>query len=260
MKKPFVTFPILLVLAAVVIPAYPARAAETRYFTQGTAYTLPKGRVESGVFSPLRAGLFDDLELSVHPVWMFLWPNAALKKQWMRRGNTVFATSHTLEVPTPLLRLLSIEGTGGVLPNDNTIPWFLLSEHRAIVTVETSPGQDLTFYAGFAAAAHVGERRMDTIDYPLVYPRLAALYQGVHFRAGIDLDGRLVNDFYYSVDVDVFWMPGSEGTWAVEQSTGILYRPHRRFAVFAGYKYAHSRLPFGGFVTIVPLVDFLFTF
>ncbi len=234
---------------------------ETRRFAPGTAYTLPAGRFESGVFAPLRYGLTDDLELSAHPGWFFVWPGATAKKQWMHHGAWTIATSHSLEVPTPFLRLIQVDGTGGIIPTDNQIPWFLQTEQRVIFTAQWAPGHDVTWSMGFIAAAHHGGMRMDTVDYPLVYPRLSALYNGLTARAGLDLDGRLRGDFYYSVDFDLFVMPEEDETrLAFEHSAGVSYRFGRRWQVFAGYKYAWSQLPFGSERVWLPLVDLIWAF
>ncbi|MBU1243233.1 hypothetical protein KJ612_08530 [Myxococcota bacterium] len=234
---------------------WPRFEPATRRFSPGTAYTLPAGRFETGVFGPLRYGLTDDLELSAHPLWFFVWPGVTAKKQWMHHGAWTIATSHSLEVPTPFLRLIQVDGTGGIIPTDNTIPWFLQTEQRMIVTAEWAPGHDVTWYMGFIAAAHAGGMRMDTIDYPLAYPRLSALYNGLSLRAGLDLDGRLRGDFYYSVDFDLFVLPEDETRFAFEHSAGVSYRFGRRWSVFVGYKYAWSQLPFGSERVFLPLVD-----
>jgi hypothetical protein len=233
----------------------------TRRFAPGTAYTLPAGRFETGVFAPLRYGLTDDLELSVHPLWFFTWPGVTARKQWMHRDAWTITTSHSLEVPTPFLRLIQVDGTGGIIPTDNRVPWFGLTDQRLLFTAEVLPGHDLTWFMGFSAAAHAGGMRMDTIDYPLVYPRLSALYNGITARAGLDLDGRIRGDFHYTVDFDLFVMPEDDQTrLAFEHSAGVIYRSGRRWQVFVGYKFAWSQLPFGSERVWLPLVDLIWAF
>ncbi len=139
---------------------------ETRRFSPGTAYTLPAGRFEVGLFGPLRWGLSDDLELSAHPLWFFTWPAVTAKKQLYHGGRLTVATSHSLEIPTPFLRLIQVEGTGGIIPTDNELPWFLMTDERVLLTVEALPGHDVTWFLGFTIAGHLGEMRLDTIDYP----------------------------------------------------------------------------------------------
>ena len=228
---------------------------ETRRFSPGTAYTLPAGRFETGVFALLRYGLSDDFEVSAHPVWFFAWPGVTAKKQWLHNGAWTISTSHSLEVPTPFLRLIQVEGTGGILPTDNAIPWFLQTEQRQIVTVEALPGHDVSWSLGFTVATHAGEMRMDTIDYPLVYPRLSALHNLFTIRTGLDFDGRIRGDFYYSIDFDLFVLPEDETRFAFEHSAGVYYRVGRRWQVFAGYKFAWSQLPFGSEQVWLPLID-----
>lgn len=233
---------------------------ENRRFAPGTAYTLPAGSFEVGVFGPLRYGLTDTIELSAHPVWCFAWPGVTAKKQLYHGGRLTVASSHSLEIPTPFLRLIQVEGTGGLIPTDNDIPWFLMTDERVIVTVEASPGHDVTWFLGFTLAGHLGDKRLDTIDYPLAYPRLSALHNLFTVRTGLDLDGRITGDFHYAVDFDLFVLPEDETRLAFEHSAGLIWRPSRTWQVFAGYKFAWSQLPFGSEQVWLPLLDVSWAF
>jgi len=233
---------------------------ETRRFSPGTAYTLPAGRFEVGVFGPLRWGFSDTLELSAHPVWFFTWPGVTAKKQLYHGGRLTVASSHSLEVPTPFLRLIQVEGTGGLIPTDNEIPWFLMTDERVLVTVEALPGHDVTWFLGFTLAGHFGKMRLDTIDYPLAYPRLSALHNLFTVRTGLDLDGRITGDFHYMVDFELFVLPEDETRLAFEHAAGLIWRPSRNWQVFAGYKFAWSQLPFGSEQVWLPLLDVTWAF
>lgn len=251
-------FMTLAVACSAAVPS--ARAAETRPFSQGTAYTLPEGRMEVGIFGPLRYGLRDDMEISVHPLAMFAWPAAAIKKQWYARDGWVFSTTHTLEVPTPFLRLIQMKGTGGIIPTDNVIPWFVMSEHRALVTTRVAPAHELTAFAGFTGAVHFGSMRMDTIDYPLVFHRLAPLCRDAAMRFGVDLDGRLGGDWFYGLDADLFILDDAKSRFSLEHGFGLIYRMGKRRQIFFGYKFAWAQLPFGTQSILLPLVDFVWGF
>lgn len=253
-------FVLLFMLFVYMATASVSHATETRPFSQGTAYTLPAGRMEIGIFAPLRYGLRDDFEISLHPLAMFVWPAVSVKKQWYSAESWVFSTTHTLEVPTPFLRLIQVEGTGGLIPTDNVIPWFLMSEHRALLTTRVSFAHELTVFAGFTGAVHANDMHMDTIDYPLVFHRLAPLYHNVAMRFGADLDGRMGDDWFYSLDVDLFVIDDVTSRFSIEHGFGLMYRVGKRSQLFFGYKFAWAQLPFGTHSVLLPLIDFSWGF
>ena len=100
-----------LLVAVALLMAVPA-SAENRSFLMGTAKNLPAGRIEMGVFEPLRLGVSDTLEIDLQPAIAFLMPNLTVRLAW----TPSITTEHTVAYPTPLLMVLSREGTGGVLP------------------------------------------------------------------------------------------------------------------------------------------------
>ncbi|MFT4645242.1 MAG: hypothetical protein ACI8ZX_001655, partial [Planctomycetota bacterium] len=73
------------------------------------ARTVKQGRVESGLFGPLRIGLKNNMELQVHPLLFFVIPNARLKKNWtLNQSNKLqVASEHGFTFPTILLNLLA---------------------------------------------------------------------------------------------------------------------------------------------------------
>jgi hypothetical protein len=80
MKKPK-TFALLFLLTGML--AEKAVSQDTvppkDYWTQGTAFTLPKTRIELAILSASRIGLTDRVELSAHPLMFFLLPQAFVK-------------------------------------------------------------------------------------------------------------------------------------------------------------------------------------
>jgi hypothetical protein len=57
-----------------------AQFGDIRHVTDGTAYTLERGELTVGVFSPIQYGIVDELELALHPIlYLLLTPNVALK-------------------------------------------------------------------------------------------------------------------------------------------------------------------------------------
>jgi len=78
----------LLAMALLLLPL-PARAdfGTIRRIVNGTAYTLERGELAVGIFSPLQYGLLDELMVSTHPVLdLLLTPNVALKYKAVDRA------------------------------------------------------------------------------------------------------------------------------------------------------------------------------
>lgn len=55
--------------------------AENGLFSADTARTLPEGKMELGVFAPLRYGLTPRVELALNPLWFFLAPHLLSSSQ-----------------------------------------------------------------------------------------------------------------------------------------------------------------------------------
>ena len=114
-------------------------------------------------------------------------------------------------------------------------------------------------------AGAFGESTLKTIDLPLVYPRLAAVFSPASFVLGADLDGELPSPFAYLIDMDVFLMTEARAPFAVEHSGLVTWRATSEFLVQAGYKLVFGSYPGGpdGFRTqwhILPLLDFQWAF
>jgi len=104
---------LLLVLLLVLFNAN--LVAENRTWSSGTAYLLPPGRCEIGLFQPIRYGISETKEISFHPLFMFVIPNAKLKLARKDIGIFHLASEHSLSYPTILLNLISRKGTGGII-------------------------------------------------------------------------------------------------------------------------------------------------
>ncbi len=97
-------------------------AQENRSWSAGTAYTIPQGRWETGLFQPVRYATTDLREWIVHPILFPVFPNIAIKQYWQDWRGGQLSYRLGFQYPTPLLRLLRREGTGGILAPDATIP------------------------------------------------------------------------------------------------------------------------------------------
>lgn len=230
--------------------------AENATWSATAAHTLPKGRWEIGLFQPLRYGQTDRLEWSTHPILNLVIPNLSVK---IAHGDGVgwqLATRHQLHYPTPLLRLVRREGTGGLIAPDLDIPAILLLRSELLLTRTLGPSRQLTAKGGVALVAKTGaidERA--TIDLPIIFPRMAAYRQGYQVNLGLDLLGQLFGRWGYGVDMDVFLTPGFDQPLAFEHMGLAFWRKSDRFQLLMGYKLTFGGYPFGDQWHLLPLLD-----
>ncbi len=228
-----------------------------RNWSSNTAYLLPAGRWEIGVFQSLRWGYSDWLEFSTHPLAFFLMPNLNVKWSHGFYQDLKIATRHSIYYPTPLLRTISRKGTGGIISPEFDIPHLVSIYNEVLVSKSIANGHLLTGKAGFCVGIRSGgldERT--TIDLPLVFPRLNVFYQVYGFRGGCNLEGRLVRRWNYLMDADVFYYPSADEKMAFEHKGLLLWTRSQRFQLCFGYKLSYGEYPFGTqWHLLGPLVD-----
>ncbi len=215
---------------------------------------LPAGRAEMGIFQPLRIGVSDTLEIDTFPLLAFVMPNVTARIGW----SDALITEHAITYPTQLLRLLSREGTGGIMPLETKVPDILMIENLVHYRLALGRGQTVTFKGGAIIAGVSGPSTMPTIDLPLVYPRTAAWEDGITGRLGIDFDGAIGAHLYYNVDVDLFAMADSDAPFHVEHSLLAGWQMTWWVALQLGYKLVVGQYPFGTQVHILPMFDLNF--
>lgn len=245
----------LAVAVTVLTLALPASAVRNEPWSDGTAYTLPADRVEMGLFQWLRWGVTDQIELSTPPLLTFVMPSLSLKVAWWARSEGQIATETTLSYPTPLLMILSREGTGGIMPADTKVPHIVSVKQLLLYTAEMVADQSITLKFGAIMAGTAGENTMPTIDLPLVYPRHAAWHQGITGVLGVDFDGIIWGPLRYTFDLDVFLMPDRVATAHIEHSGVLSWVALDWLAFHIGYKVVWGQYPFGTQTHVFPLFD-----
>jgi len=232
-------------------------AEENKIWSSGTAYILPAGNWEVGLFQPLRYGLSECAELSTHPLTMFIAPNISLKKSWKPVKGFIFSSQHNFFYPTFLLRTLSREGTGGVITPEFEIPHMFSIYNGAVITKSIASDHFFTAKAGLYLAIKADELDdRTTIDFPLVYPRLAVFYNGYGLRGGADLTGKLTGKLHYLADTDVFLFPGADDGFSFENKGLLIWNKSDNFQVAIGYKLIYGTYPFGSkWHLILPIFD-----
>jgi len=228
-----------------------------RTWSSGTAYCMPAGRWEIGLFQPLRWGAGETLELSTHPLAFFLVPNLEVK--WLHRSGRDFTISsrHSMYYPTPLLRTITRKGIGGIISPEFHIPHMVSVYNEVLVSRSVASSIVLTAKAGFCIAFKSGNLdERTTIDLPVVFPRLYVFYRGYGLRTGFNAFGKLFKRWTGSMDVDFFYYPGAEQKMAFEHQGRVVWCKNSRFKMFAGYQLSYGEYPFGTqWHLLAPLLD-----
>ena len=222
-------------------------------WSNGTAYLLPQGRFEVGLFHPLRYGIKDNLELSVFPIWFFVNPNATVK--WGHGEG--FATRHGFYYPTPFLRLVSKKGIGGLISPEFDIPHMFALRNDVLYTRPFFNKQYFTMMAGLEFAVRFGSLdKRTTIDYPWIYNRLAVFYNDYGIRLGLDWYGKIAGDWWFRVNGELFYYSGSMQTKAFEHNGRIYWRHRNRWEVSLGYNIIYGDYPYGSeWNWFLPIID-----
>ncbi len=229
----------------------------TKIWSEGTAYTLPQKRVELGLFQPLRYGQSQNIEWSTHPIYFFIIPNLNIKWFHGFYDNVAIASRYSMYYPTILLRTISREGTGGIISPEFEIPQMIGFNGEALFSKRLYENTILTTKLGLAFGVKFGgldERT--TIDLPLVYNRLAVFYHGYQLRGGVDLDGHLYKRWYYSLDMDYFYIPNVDHNKTFEHKGLLIWQKSVKTKITIGYKLIYSEYPFGSqWHLFIPLLD-----
>lgn len=226
-----------------------------------SARTLPAGRAEVGVFSAARHAPRPGLELSLHPVMLFVLPHIEAKATWASWGGAwFFGSRHRLAYPSLFLHAVAREGAGGLLPADSEIPQAVLVESDALLS-RSLGAQILTWRLGFAAAPRT-PADWPLLDFPFLYPRFAALQALLVPRAGLSLDGRVAGPVHYGFDFLASYLPvgdeeqGTRDAVALEAALLVHYRPSPSHQLSAGARVAHALYPIGWRTHGLPVIDY----
>ena len=147
--------------------------ADTSIWSSGTAHSLPKGQWEVGLFQPLRYGLTNDRDITIHPLIALKLPNLVYKKTWVEKNSWTIATRHGFYYPTPLLQSITGAGNFKIVAPQFEFPTLIGLTNEILATRSLGDGL-LTGKAGLLLGLGGGDLDpTSTIDVPLVYPRLA---------------------------------------------------------------------------------------
>jgi hypothetical protein len=249
--------------AAAALAAAVAARADGGAASGGTAWTLPRGGLEVGVLAPLRWGAMERVELSVHPLLALVAPHLDAKIAWAQVAGVALASTHGVLYPTPAMRLLSKEGTGGIVPHDVRYPQLIATSHHLLATGALG-GHLVTLRGGGRLAWNItsfdGPRTWSEVEWHFIWPRAAAWFTGWSLDAGIAAEGPVWRALGYRVELDAFAMPGLRGDRAAEWALLATARPRPGMRVEAGVKWSWAEFPYGSRLSVpFPLADVVWT-
>ncbi|MFC1547380.1 hypothetical protein ACFL5M_02515 [Candidatus Neomarinimicrobiota bacterium] len=247
----------LLVLSAVTI-----MAEDTGWYT-GTAFTMPKGHWEKGLFQPLCYGKTDKLEWSTNLIFNPVLPNVRIKASHGRVQSWYLASRYNIHYPTPLLRLLQRPGTGGMIapdPDIPEIPRILAFGGELIVTRKLFASVLLTGRFGARLAIRSGELDQRVlIELPIVFPRMMRYLHGYQIVGGASLLTGIGNTLDFRLDTDFFVIPGVDQPFAWEHKGMVRWRLGDRMRLLGGYELIYGEYPFRKQWHLIPLIDLQWT-
>jgi hypothetical protein len=234
----------------------PVVPADNAPWWTGTAYTLPAGRWEKGLFQPLRYGQTERLEWATHPVLNLVVPNLRVKVAHREFKGWSLATRHGFHYPTPLLRLVRRPGIGGLISPERDIPdipHILAARSELLATRVLSPALRLTGKGGVSIALKSGVLdKRTTIDIPIVYPRMAAYIHGYQLNLGLDILMDLPGRWSIRGDTELLLIPGAEESFAFELGSWLFWSRSERFRVVIGYLLTYGEYPYGRHWQLMP--------
>jgi len=247
-----------LVVAALAPLVAPPLRAQT--WSGNHAPTIPRGRLELGLFQSAHYGATDRVEVSLHPLWFFALPHVEVKALAGQFGPRSLAVRTRWSYPTLFLGLVSREGAGGLLPKTSAPPQALQVEADVLGSARLFERQLATVSLGLAVAPHSSftAQQLPLLDFPFLYPRFAPLYTVLVPRAALSLEGPVWRGLHYELSALGFLMPElpDVGTaYALEEAVTLEYRFGTRIAVSAGMRASEAEYAFGNLVHFLPYAD-----
>ncbi len=248
----------LLLLSISVLFIFSITKAQKFELSSNTTSVLEKGEKEVGVFSPLKIGLKNASEISVHPIFLFIIPNIAYKKQWKSTDKFTFTSKHQLTYPTLLLNLLSKEGIGGILPSTTKNPQ-LFKFNNSVLIGKTVANQNLTFNLGVDFTLALGNSTYKDIEFSVAYPRTYSFNNLFTPYLGMDINGNIVSGLYYDASVNLFLFLKENKGFMVEPKFQLAWKKEK-WAIKAGTLLSYGQYPYGRDFLAYPVFDFMFSF
>jgi hypothetical protein len=214
-------------------------------WSYNTAYLMPAGKWESGLFQPFRYGINQKLEVYTHVLMLPLIPEAGVKVAWGTKNEFVIASEHSLSVPTPFLNFISRKGIGGLISPEYDFSFILSVNNAIVISRKIAPNILASAKAGFTFAIR-GDKPdpQSTIDLPLFYPRMAHYYEGSSIRLGGAVKGSLGTKWFYEEGLQAFYITRAENNLFFENSGTLMWALGKSLRIRGGYILAYGKYPY----------------
>lgn len=229
-------------------------------WSNNTVKTLKKGRKEIGIFSPLKFGLKDSIEITVHPIYFLIIPNVEIKKYWKSFGIFELASKHKLSYPTLLYKTISRRGTGGVLPATADIPQMIKINNSLMLGKTINEYFTATISGGVDLTLSFSKGNFPEIEHHLVYPRTYSYNNLFTPYFAVNFTGKFFGNIYYDYDFTMFFMTNVNTGNILENKFKFQWNITDKFAAKAGVLVSYGKYPYGYDRGLFPVFDLMYGF
>lgn len=215
-------------------------------WTARSAIPQPVAHGQVALFAESRVGVLRDFQLGLHVAgWAAGTPHAGLLYRGFARRGLHISARLGLAYPSPTLSLLSGSGAGALLPADTKPAQALLFEPGARASLELPRAQLLTLEAALSWAAKFRRGSSPLLDFPFLYPRLAALHTPLTARVSATAEGLIALGFRWVAALDAWLLPVVKHGFALEPRAGLGWSAKRWVTLELGYRASYARYPVG---------------
>jgi hypothetical protein len=249
---------VILLIVFLVCPAAMSQTDSLHsFFSDGTAYTLPVKKAEFRLYEFSGYGLSDRVEIGIHPLMLWIFPQVKLKVRINNNARNLLSTEHQLDYPTFFLQAISRKGIGGLISPEFGFPQMIAVYNGVLFTHTLKTNYFLTAKAGilFSLRAGTPDSR-STIDFPILYPRFAVYYHPLIFNPGLDIRGMFSSSFGGQINLVCYIVPGDSQNFFIE-NRGFLSWTRKKFQLKAGYLLSYGQYAYGNDWHLLPAIHIL---
>ncbi len=245
--------------------------AQHPFWTDGTAFTVPRRTFELCLFRPARYGLTKKAELSAHPVAFFVFPHLFLKRRLIdfeikRRKKFYVSTKHGLYYPTFLLNkadnldtyLLNnfYESSSIiVLQNEIIVSHFLDKQTHCNVADKMITGN-----IGLKYAYNSSDSISPVVLQSILFRETMVFTPEYIWYIGLRFDAHLSMIFNYFVDFNFYSVGLGVDFYSVESKAGIMGYSGKNIKAFVGIKTGYSTMIDKNRFLLMPIAGISYSF
>jgi len=255
----------IFIIFLIIIISFTNLKAQNPLWTDGTAFTVAKKKLELSIFRPAKYGITKKDQISIHPLGFFILPHAFYKRRWAKfklfDQKFLFSSRHGIYYPRIALNLNNRLGLpftattpeGAIVPHSIALQNEVLVSHYLNEPSHCARGDKLiTVRLGFKYAFKLSNYEQALIYKSILYRETVVLTPGLVWYVGADIDGHLNQMFNYFADID-YYAHSFVNSWAIESKLGIMGYRGKKITGFAGIKMGFSHLPDKNHFLIMPI-------